>query len=99
MMSNVRLCASLVDQPPNIFHISDYIRMIESWAHSQPAVQCTVFRGQELVKRGLNGIWNVGKAEEAPAMITRSSPLKTTMTALNTSLVGKASSMIQADCH
>ena len=71
MISNVRLCASLVDQPPNIFHITDYIRMIETWAHSQPAVQCTVFRGQELVKRGLNGIWSVGKAaEEPPAMIT-----------------------------
>ena len=50
MMSNVRLCAS-VDQPPNIFHISDYVRMIESWAQTQPAVQCTVFRGQELVKK------------------------------------------------
>lgn len=70
MISNVRLCASLVDQPPNIFHISNYIRMIESWAQAQPTVQCTVFRGQELVKRGLNGIWNVGKAaEEPPAMI------------------------------
>ena len=70
MISNVRLCASLVDQPPNIFHISDYIHMIESWAQTQPAVQCTVFRGEELVKRGLNGIWNVGKAaEEPPAMI------------------------------
>ena len=46
--------------------------MIESWAQSQaPSVRCTVFRGQELVEKGLNGIWNVGKAaEEAPAMIT-----------------------------
>lgn len=71
MMSNVRLCGSLVDQPPNIFHISDYMSMIETWAQTQPTVQCTVFRDQELVKRGLNGIWNVGKAaEEPPAMIT-----------------------------
>lgn len=71
MIDNVRLCASLVDQPPNVFHISDYISMIESWAQSHPSVRYTVFRGQELVDKGLNGIWNVGKAaEEPPAMIT-----------------------------
>ena len=49
MISNVRLC-SLVDQPPNTFHISDYISMIETWAQTQPTVKCTVFRDQELVK-------------------------------------------------
>ena len=71
MIDNVRLCGALVDQPPNVFHISDYINMIESWAQSHASVRCTVFRGQELVEKGLNGIWNVGKAaEEPPAMIT-----------------------------
>ena len=70
MIENVRLCAALVDQPPNVFHISDYINMIDSWVQSHPSVRCTIFRGQELVEKGLNGIWNVGKAaEEAPAMI------------------------------
>lgn len=71
LLDNVRLCGALVDQPPNVFHISDYLSMIESWAQSHSSVRYTVFRGQELVKKGLNGIWNVGKAaEEAPAMIT-----------------------------
>ena len=71
MIENVRLCGALVDQPPNVFHISDYISMIDSWVQSHPSVRCTIFRGQELVEKKLNGIWNVGKAaEEAPAMIT-----------------------------
>ena len=68
MISNVRLCASLVDQPPNIFHISDYIRMIETWAHSQPARSMHRIQRSEVGKRGLNG-WSVGKAAEEPPAI------------------------------
>jgi len=70
MIDNVRLCGALVDQPPNIFHITDYVDSITAWANTRSGVRCSVVRGSELVEQGLNGIWNVGKAaEEAPAMI------------------------------
>lgn len=70
MIDNVRLCGALVDQPPNIVHITDYVNTITSWAKAHTGVRCSIVRGTELVEQGLNGIWNVGKAaEEAPAMI------------------------------
>ena len=36
MIDNVRLGGALVDQPPNVFHISDYISMIESLGTISP---------------------------------------------------------------
>ena len=45
--------------------------MIETRGHNLMPPLLYRCRGQELVEKGLNGIWNVGKAaEEPPAMIT-----------------------------
>ncbi len=71
LLDNVRLCGSLIDQPPSHCHISDITQLIETWAQEHPKVHYNVIRGTELTDHGLNGIWNVGKAAiEPPAMIT-----------------------------
>ena len=70
LIENIRLCGSLVDQPPSHFHVSNFIEMIASWAKEHTGVHCKIIRGQSLQQKGLNGIWNVGKAaEEEPAMV------------------------------
>ncbi len=70
LLDNIRLCGSLVDQPPNHCHVSDFIQQIQSWIDKQDHVHCSIIQGEQLHEKGLNGIWNVGKAaEEAPAMV------------------------------
>ena len=70
LIDNIRLCGSLVDQPPNHCHISNIIQNIDTWAINHPNVSVKVIRGKKLQENGLNGIWSVGKAaEEEPALV------------------------------
>ena len=70
LVDNIRLCGSLVDQPPNHCHIEDILKIAKEFTQSHPNVSCNIIQGTELQEHGLNGIWAVGKAAtEEPALL------------------------------
>ena len=70
LIDNIRLCGSLVDQPPNYCHIPEILELAKEFSESNPNVTCTIIQGKELQKAGLNGVWSVGKAAiEEPALL------------------------------
>ena len=69
LLHNTRLCCNIVDRPPNMFHIPEFILLAKDLAE-HPNVSIQIIQGKNLAEQGLGGIWNVGKAaEKAPALV------------------------------
>ena len=69
LLQNTRLCCNIIDRPPNMFHIPEFLLLAKDLAE-HPNVSLQIIQGKNLAEHGLGGIWNVGKAaEKAPALV------------------------------
>lgn len=62
----IRLAARIVDMPCNEMNVSHFINEIETIASNLSNVKLTIIRGEELNKKGIGGIYGVGKASTNP---------------------------------
>lgn len=77
---DIRLCAHLVEMPPNLLNCKTYVeearkvhaRIVSSLSSSKIPATATieVIQGRELEERGFGGLWGVGKASDnLPALV------------------------------
>uniref|UniRef100_A0A7S2RMU2 Cytosol aminopeptidase domain-containing protein n=1 Tax=Mucochytrium quahogii TaxID=96639 RepID=A0A7S2RMU2_9STRA len=63
-------CAHIVDMPPNELHCTEYVRRAKEMFKDDKNVSIEVIAGEELEKKGLGGLYGVGKAScHPPAMV------------------------------
>ena len=60
-IESVRLAARIVDTPCEEMNVCAFLREVETVGASLN-LKPTIIRGEELSKKGINGIWNVGRA-------------------------------------
>ncbi|GMH87498.1 hypothetical protein TrVE_jg11597 [Triparma verrucosa] len=68
----VALAARIVDTPPNMMNVSEFINEAEGVVDrlGDHGVKMEVIRGEELKEKGYGGLWNVGKAaDDKPALV------------------------------
>ncbi|MEZ6319427.1 MAG: leucyl aminopeptidase family protein [Phycisphaerales bacterium] len=87
---SANVARTLSQTPPNIAH-TDYIaREAMALARKHPSLKCTVIKGAQLEKEGLQGLINVGKASDrAPCLIRLEYTPTTGKAAKPVVLVGK----------
>jgi probable aminopeptidase NPEPL1 len=66
LANGVRMCAKLVDMPPNVLNCTTYTDAALQVASRLKNVSTKVIRGKELEEQGFGGLYGVGKASEFP---------------------------------
>jgi probable aminopeptidase NPEPL1 len=90
LASSIRLCAQLVDMPPNLLNCTTYTDAAVKLAEGLPYVATKVIKGKMLEELGFGGLYGVGKASEfPPALVILSHVPPGTENTKSIALVGK----------
>lgn len=66
LCEGIREAASLVDMPPNLLNVNDYVARVETLIKGIPGIKISVIRGKDLESQGFGGLYGVGKASTNP---------------------------------
>jgi leucyl aminopeptidase len=67
--AGIQECARLVDMPPNVLNVNDYVARARELGAQLGGVEVLVIQGESLRTMGMGGLYGVGQASAQPAAL------------------------------